>query len=73
MTVEPATAKPAAEAATPPARTAGQRTHVVSKGDTVFNVAKRYGISADDIAKANGLDSTYHIRPGQQLRIPVKR
>lgn len=62
-----------AESAVQPARTAGQRTHVVTKGDTVFNIAKRYGFSAEEVAKANGLDSSYRIRMGQQLRIPVKR
>jgi LysM repeat protein len=64
--------KPAVEESTP-ARTAGQRTHVVAKGDTVFNVAKRYGFTPEEIAQANGLDSSFHIRMGQQLRIPVRR
>jgi LysM repeat protein len=73
--VAAATAAPAAPAAiaTAPARSAGRRTHVVTKGDTVFNIAKRYGFTAEDIAKANSLDSEYRIRMGQQLRIPVKR
>jgi LysM repeat protein len=72
---KPVAAAPAAPAAiaTAPARSAGRRTHVVTKGDTVFNIAKRYGFTAEDIAKANSLDSEYRIRMGQQLRIPVKR
>jgi|GEM_PF-1092353 len=57
----------------PPARTAGQRAHVVTSGDTVFNIAKRYGFTAEEIAKANGLGDGYRIRKGQQLRIPVRR
>jgi LysM repeat protein len=59
--------------AEPVARTGGQRVHVVTKGDTVFNVAKRFGFTAAEIAKANGLGSDYRIQLGQQLRIPVKR
>lgn len=61
------------EAAQTPSRTAGQRAHVVSKGDTVYNIARRYGVSADEIAKLNGLGGDYRIRMGQQLRIPVRR
>ncbi len=51
----------------------GQRTHVVAKGDTVFNIARRFGIPADEIVKANGLDSNFRIRPGQPLKLPVRR
>jgi LysM repeat protein len=56
-----------------PARTAGQRVHVVTKGDTVYNLAKRYGFTADEIAKVNGIGSDYRITLGQQLKVPVKR
>ena len=68
-------AKPVTTAATPetPARVAGQRVHVVSKGDTVYSMARKYGFSAEEIAKANSLDAGYHIKLGQQIRIPVKR
>jgi LysM repeat protein len=56
-----------------PARTAGQRVHVVSKGDTVYNLARKYGFSPEEIAKANGLGGEFRITMGQQLKIPVKR
>jgi len=75
-------AAPAVLAATPvkqpqtvkqPARLAGQRVHVVAKGDTVYNLARRYGFTADEIARANGLGADYRITLGQQLKVPVKR
>ncbi len=78
-------AKPAVNAALPspsskpastvkqPARTAGQRVHVVAKGDTVYNLAKRYGFTAEEIAKANSLGPDYRITLGQRLKVPVKR
>ncbi len=71
-------AKPVAIVTTPaapatPARVAGQRAHVVTKGDTVYSLARKYGFSAEEIAKANGLDAGYNIKLGQPLRIPVKR
>ena len=56
-----------------PARTAGQSVHVVAKGDTVYNLARKYGYSAEEIAKANGLGGDYRITLGQPLKIPVKR
>ena len=67
--------KPAAVVTAPaaPARAAGQRTHVVTKGDTVYSLARKYGFTAEEIAKANGLNSGYNIKLGQPLRIPVKR
>jgi len=56
-----------------PARSAGQRTHVVVRGDTVYNVARRYGFPAGEIMRLNGLSDSSVIRPGEQLKIPVRR
>lgn len=71
---EPAKRKPAAsETPAQPSRAAGQRAHVVTNGDTVFNIARRYGFTAEEIAKANSLGDDYRIKTGQQLRIPVRR
>lgn len=45
--------------------------YTVRKGDTLYNIAKKYpGVSVDDIKKLNGVDS--NIRPGMKLRIPKK-
>ena len=67
--------QPAAKPAEPKpiARAAGQRTHVVANGDTVFNVARRYGFTAEEVMKTNGIGNDYRIRLGQVLKIPVKR
>jgi len=56
-----------------PARNVGQRVYVVAKGDTVYNLARKFGFSAEEIAKANSLGTDYRITLGQQLKIPVKR
>ncbi|MFY0644364.1 MAG: LysM peptidoglycan-binding domain-containing protein [Bacteroidia bacterium] len=42
--------------------------HVVVKGDTVYNICKRYGISADELKSWNGLESN-SIQLGQKLRV----
>ena len=52
---------------------AGSRSHVVKKGDTVYNIARRYSISANDVMRANGVNGTAHIQLGQVLQIPVRR
>lgn len=44
-------------------------THKVSPGDTVFNIAKRYGISQDSLRAWNNLPADNTINLGQVLRV----
>jgi len=44
----------------------GMLFHEVVTGDTLFNIAKKYDTSVDDLKLRNGIDSNM-IRPGQQL------
>jgi len=43
--------------------------HIISRGDTLSTIAKRYRVSLNRLMQANGL-SDDRIRPGQVLRIP---
>jgi len=43
------------------------RTHVVQTKDTLYSIAWRYNLDYKTLAKANGIDSTYRIFPGQRL------
>ena len=43
--------------------------HVVQAGDTVWRIAKRYGVSAKQVVAWNGLDRPDRIFPGERLRI----
>jgi LysM repeat protein len=45
--------------------------HKVSKGETLFSIAKRYGLSVGEILEANGL-TDLTIREGMVLKVPVK-
>jgi hypothetical protein len=45
-------------------------TYVVQPGDTLANIAARYGVSSDAVAAANGLARPELIEVGQALRIP---
>lgn len=42
--------------------------YVVQPGDTLWNIARRFGVSVEEIMAANNLTTT-EIRPGQQLQI----
>jgi len=44
--------------------------HTVKKGDTLFDIARRYGVEMASIRSANGLRGSL-LSIGQQLRIPV--
>ena len=46
--------------------------HIVRRGDTLSELAIRYGVTTDALRHTNGLEST-RIRIGQRLSIPVPR
>lgn len=46
--------------------------YFAQSGDTLWNVAKRYYTTVDDIKRVNGIDDTDSIQPGQQIIIPKK-
>jgi peptidoglycan lytic transglycosylase D len=49
---------------------AGTRTHRVQRGETLINLAKRYGVSVQALMDANGLSDADAVRAGATLRIP---
>ena len=68
----PPSPRPAPTAAPPPApkpTPPKARYHTVAKGDTLFAISRRYGVSVARIKSTNGLSSDL-IRIGQTLRIP---
>ena len=50
------------------ARTSGE-VHVVQPRDTIGAIAKRYGVSVDDVLRWNGFDARRVIRPGDRVRV----
>ncbi|MBK3332881.1 LysM peptidoglycan-binding domain-containing protein [Persephonella atlantica] len=48
-------------------------TYTVKRGDNLGKIAKRYNVSVKSIIKANNLKKPYIIRPGQKLKIPVRK
>lgn len=53
--------------ASAPVQTTGT-THVVKSGDTLYSLAKKYGMTVDSLKSINGLDSTL-IVVGQSLKV----
>lgn len=44
--------------------------HIVQQGETLYSIARRYGVPMQDIMAANGITNPDRIRAGQELRIP---
>ncbi|MCR4425173.1 MAG: peptidoglycan-binding protein [Firmicutes bacterium] len=47
------------------------RTYVVRQGDTMYDIALRFGVTVEAIAAASGISRPELIRPGQELVIPA--
>lgn len=47
-------------------------THTIKSGENLGRIAKKYGVTVDEIKKANGMKSDA-IRAGAQLKIPAKK
>lgn len=45
--------------------------HVVQRGETLFRIAQRYGLSTEALAVANGIANPSNILVGQRLIIPL--
>jgi len=46
--------------------------YIVQEGDTLYDIALRYGVEMDDIIEANGITDPNTLRIGQELIIPIK-
>ncbi len=45
-------------------------THTVRTGDTLWELSRKYGVSTQAIARANGISEEATLQPGQKLTIP---
>jgi LysM repeat protein len=50
--------------------TVGRRIHVVEQGETLSEIARAYGVTAEQLVQVNGLDNPNAISVGQALIIP---
>jgi murein DD-endopeptidase MepM/ murein hydrolase activator NlpD len=50
--------------------TAEETIHVIQKGDTIYSLARTYGVSSQEIQRLNRIDDPSRIQAGQRIRIP---
>lgn len=63
---KPAQQKPAQQ------KTSGPKVHETKSGDNLYNIAKKHGVTVDELKKANNLKSD-KIDINQKLKIPAKK
>lgn len=55
----------------PSFKAANIRNYIVKRGDTLYKIASRYGVSAYSLAEANGLSIKSILKPGTSIIIPA--
>jgi LysM repeat protein len=50
----------------------GESIHIVRPGENLTVIARRYGVSVNDLARHNGIANPNLLRVGQSLRIPTQ-
>ena len=68
--VRSAVSAPASRRGEAPGARANARSYRVRPGDTLFGVARRFGMSVDALCAANGISRGASLSAGQRLRIP---
>lgn len=46
--------------------------YTVVKGDTIFNIAKKFNIPWTLLATVNAIESPFNVTPGQEIKIPYQ-
>ncbi len=67
----PAPPKPAAPSVQAPVKPQ-TRLHTVQKGETLYQISRKYGLSVDDLRKLNGIGQDFKIYPGQKIKVTGK-
>jgi LysM repeat protein len=68
---KPSSAEPKAKplTSTKPAASAEKKYHLVLKGETLYGISKKYGISVEELRKLNDLSKESSLRTGQKLLV----
>ncbi|MDR2660017.1 MAG: LysM peptidoglycan-binding domain-containing M23 family metallopeptidase [Spirochaetaceae bacterium] len=45
--------------------------HIVKSGDTIYGLAREYGVKVEEILFLNGIDDARKVQSGQRIRIPA--
>ena len=50
-----------------------KRYHTVQKGETLYKISKKYGITVEELRKLNNLSRDRSVRPGQKVVVPSEK
>ncbi len=72
---QPPAQPPAPPPTTPPTTTAARNigdplVYTINPGDTLFSIARQFGVSLDDLVELNNIENPDSIRAGDELFIP---
>jgi len=84
---EPAQVEPVTEPSTNPAITEepevqpdmpvqvtlSETTYIIKKGDTLYSIARKFGIPVETLYQANGLNAQSKLDIGQTIRVPIPK
>lgn len=59
--------------ATAPEVKVAARTYKVQKGDTPYAIARKQGVKVAELLQHNGIKDPSGLKPGQTIRIPVRK
>jgi murein DD-endopeptidase MepM/ murein hydrolase activator NlpD len=48
-----------------------ETTHVIQRGETIYSIARSYGVSVQAVLSLNGISDARTVQPGQRLKIPL--
>ena len=51
---------------------AAEESYAVKRGDSIYSIARQYGIPPAELAERNGLSRSFHVYAGQRLIIPAE-
>src|SRR5690606_14143897 len=73
-TVAPTRAPQAGDATLPAAKADEGKgpVHVVAKGENLYRISLRYGVTTDELMKANGIEDPTQLEVGTRLAIPAQ-
>jgi hypothetical protein len=50
---------------------AAEEAYIVRRGDSIYSIARSYGIPSTVLGDYNGLSHSYHVYAGERLRVPL--
>jgi|GEM_PF-1339979 type II secretory pathway component GspD/PulD (secretin)/LysM repeat protein len=78
ITTEPSpdpaiTEEPEVQTDVPVQVTLSETSYIVKKGDTLYSIARKFGVAVDRLYQANGLNAQSKLEIGQAIKVPIPK